>query len=351
MSVLFDARYPAETGVGRYVTALERELRLRGTLAYRFVRSDRRGPDDVVLPTRPFHIADQLALAWGLGRARPRLFHRPHFLAPLLWSGAVILTIHDVIPLEYPNSIAGGFARRIYPRLLRLSCARASLILVPSRATGDALVRHGLATQDRIVVTPPGPPSVPTCDGDEPVAERASILFIGDLKPHKNVGTLIRAYGGLTSEVRNRAPLVIVGDGPEMPALREQACALGLAADVRFLDHVDEERLPGLYAAARLLVVPSFVEGFGFPALDAMTRGIPVAISDVPALRETTGGAAAIFNPNDPGELRSLLISLLEDDQACANLQTLGRERARAFSWSTTARLTEGAYRRALAEQ
>src|SRR5438128_4517999 len=241
MSVVFDARYRSETGVGRYVEGLCHELERQERLQYTFLRHVS-ARISLRLATSPLTVADQLGLAVALRRLRPRLFHSPHFLVPVLWRGPMVVSIHDLIPLEYPESVGSLAARRLYPTLVRHACARSLRILVPSNATREALLRYGLARSDRIVVIPYGPPLLAHGDPLKPDVPKA-ILFVGALKPHKNVLTLLRAYSGLPARIRDQAPLLIVGDGPERDPLRQARDRLGMTPHVRFLGHVPDRCL------------------------------------------------------------------------------------------------------------
>src|SRR5206468_3409104 len=131
---------------------------------------------------------------------------------------------------------------------------------------------------------------------------------------------LLRAYSGLPARIRDQAPLLIVGDGPERDPLRQARDRLGMTPHVRFLGHVPDRCLSTLYAAARIVVVPSLAEGFAFPVVEAMARGVPVVASDIAALRETTAGASLTFDPRNSEALRDLLMRLVEDDGLRAEL-------------------------------
>jgi glycosyltransferase involved in cell wall biosynthesis len=170
------------------------------------------------------------------------------------------------------------------------------------------------------------------------------ILFVGDLKPHKNVPVLMHAYAHLPAGVRSSTRLVIVGDGPEKARLHARASELGIDAATAFLGHVPDRVLTGLYSGAAAVVLPSLAEGFGLPVLEAMSRGVPVVVSDVPALRETTADAGLRFDPRKPESLAAVLVDLLSDSSLRAEYGRRGRERAAAFSWERTAELTEAAY-------
>ena len=113
-------------------------------------------------------------------------------------------------------------------------------------------------------------------------------------------------------------------------------------------DWVDEADLEGLYRAASCFALPSLMEGFGLPVLEAMRRELPVACSDRPALREVAGDAALLFDPEDPASIASALGRILGDGALAARLRHAGLERCRRFTWARTARETVASYRRAL---
>ena len=108
---------------------------------------------------------------------------------------------------------------------------------------------------------------------------------------------------------------------------------------VRFLSYVPEDDLPGLYAGAMLTVIPSFDEGFGLPALEAMACGSPVLVSNRGALPEVVGAAAMIFDPGKPGDLKAALKCCLQDGDLRRSLKEKGSARAQAFTWQHSAEL------------
>jgi alpha-1,3-rhamnosyl/mannosyltransferase len=98
--------------------------------------------------------------------------------------------------------------------------------------------------------------------------------------------------------------------------------------------------VPSLYAGAAAFIFPSYLETFGHPSLEAMAAGVPLAASDIPVMREVLGEAAVYFDPHDVGAIESAVRSLLDDEDLRGRLIELGRERARSFTWSRTARET-----------
>jgi glycosyltransferase involved in cell wall biosynthesis len=160
-------------------------------------------------------------------------------------------------------------------------------------------------------------------------------------RPHKNLPRLIEALAGID----DRPVLVMPGYPTQHDAeLRDLAARLGVADDVRLLGWVSDADLEGLYALADAFAFPTLFEGFGLPVLEAMARGVPVACSDLPVLREVAGDAAVMFDPRDVSAIRSAIVQVLSGGADTA----AGRERAARFTWERTAELTVASYERAL---
>jgi glycosyltransferase involved in cell wall biosynthesis len=113
---------------------------------------------------------------------------------------------------------------------------------------------------------------------------------------------------------------------------------------VRFLEHVDDAELEGLWAVADCAAFPTRAEGFGLPVVEAMRHGVPVACSDLPVLREVGGDVPAYFDPDDAAGAAAAIVRAMADPGAVAR----GREHAAGFTWGETARRTLDAYERAL---
>lgn len=138
-----------------------------------------------------------------------------------------------------------------------------------------------------------------------------------------------------------KLPLVMVG--ASYRGFRDAGLTLthGAADVVRFADRVRTfAELASLYRAAVCLLFPSFYEGFGLPALEAMAHGCPVVASDIPALREVCGDAAVYCNPHDPSDIAERILMVASDSQLRERLRRFGLARAREFSWEKCARQT-----------
>lgn len=280
-------------------------------------------------------------------RLEPRLFHAtqpalmPHDL-PL------VATCHDLIPAAYRRDYLDGPGRaaeaRGYARYLeRLRGAR--LVMTPSQETAGDVVRLAGIDAARVRVIPwaaplPIPPMGEVPDGDY-------VLFSGALEPHKNARLAVAAIAHAAPGVR----LAMTGpwSSRRVDRLRRFATAVDADHRVVWLGYVPAERLAALRERAVAVVIPSWKEGFGLPALEAMAAGIPVIASDTPALREAGGDAARYLPLGDARLWGRTITELAQDRGERERLAAAGRAQAARFSWEAAARLTLAAYRDALA--
>ena len=182
------------------------------------------------------------------------------------------------------------------------------------------MIPHGIAAPPEV----PGAAVARTRDrlgaGGRPIA-----LSVATDVPHKNLAVLLRAVALLAPE--ERPLLVFAGFGTDAGALPGLVAELGLDDDVRLLGAVAPDDLEALYAQADVLVTATLYEGFGLPVLEAMARGVLVACSDLPVLREVAGDDAELLDPNDPASIAAALRRLLSGG---AGLEHRRRGRARA---------------------
>jgi glycosyltransferase involved in cell wall biosynthesis len=242
-------------------------------------------------------------------------------------------------------------------RLLVPAAARRSHRLIAiSQSTRRDLVEHLKVPAAKIDVVPQGaaPPGPATPERQLRerlgLGERPVVLSASAKRPHKNVGRLLDALGGIPPE---RRPLLVVPGYPTPyeAELRERAQQAGVAADVVWPAWLDDADLEGLYALAACVAFPSLYEGFGLPVVEAMLRGVPVACSDRSSLPEVAGDAALLFDPEDTGAIRAALERLLGDATLREQLIERGRERAARFTWERTADGTAATYARALSQR
>jgi glycosyltransferase involved in cell wall biosynthesis len=287
------------------------------------------------------------------------VFHATNFVAPPARRAATVVTIHDLTYLRHPEMVTAASARYrdLVPRALR----RGATVCSPTAAVGAEVADAYRLPPERLVVTPLGVgPAWRAATPPDPAWLAANglparyLLFVGNREPRKNLPTLLAAYrellaGRVPGAGRGAPgsavpPLVLVGP----PGWGEALDLAGLPAEaVRAPGYLPEDRLARVVAGAAALVFPSWYEGFGLPALEALACGTPVVASDLPALREVLGDQAELVPPGDAAALADALGRVLEDPGG-EPARAARRAHAAAFTWPACAQATLGAYRRAL---
>ena len=366
MRILFDYR-PAlkeRTGVGEYVhelaSALARRLEEHDRLILFTSSWSDRPAAGLALDWPHTEVLDRrvpvraLTLAWNRLQwpsiemlAGPLdIVHAPGPLLIPARTARQIVTVHDLDFLSHPERTTAEM-RRDYPALVRDHTSRAALVVVNSQDTARAVRNELNVSADRIVVCRPGVPGwigqvrprQPPTDG--------YVLFVGTLEPRKNLGVLLDAWERLAAGGTQLPRLKVAGGvrpGGEAWVRRMQQPAL--ADHVDYAGYVGADQRKTLYAGARLLVLPSFHEGFGLPVLEAMALGVPVVTSDRGALPEVAGNAGLIVPAEDPSALAAAISSVLNDPAAARAMIERGLARAATFTWDAAASGLYDAYRR-----
>lgn len=271
-----------------------------------------------------------------------------HSLHPLMMptrSGARFITVHDLFFLDAPDRTSAE-VRRDYARLARDHALRADAVVVNSEYTRNLAIDRLGVDRDRTVLCYPGAPEWPA--RPEPRA-LGPILFIGTIEPRKNLPGLLDAYALLAGP--GIPDLIVAGRLPP-PGSPDAAAMAATPADVRtrirYLDYVSDEDRLQLYRDASMLVIPSLDEGFGLPALEAMTLGVPVIASRRGSLPEVLGEAALFVEPDDPEAMAAAMKRVLDEAPVRQQLAAAGVARAREFRWETGAARVYEAYKSAV---
>jgi glycosyltransferase involved in cell wall biosynthesis len=356
-------------GAGRYATELVRALAelpeapALTVFVSRDVPETLTGPwaedvDVVRLPVASVgkqHLLAQMAALPALAaRRRVDVLHSPANIGPLVTPGtARVVTLLDVIWLRQGDAWEQGRTARMFGLVSRLCARNAHRILAISESARADIAAGLELSADRIDVAPLGvrPPTVSAARSPEATraelsaGERPIVLCVAQKRPYKNLAVLVRALEDLPE------PILVLPGAPtdHEQELRALADSLGVGDRVRFLSYISEQELEDLYRAATCFVLPSLIEGFGLPVLEAMARDLPVACSNRPALPEVVGDAAILFDPEDQQAVTRAIRELLEDADLRRKLVERGRQRVRLLSWSRTAEATVASYERAVA--
>lgn len=274
-------------------------------------------------------------------RERAALLHCPAAIGPSRGKVPLVVTVHDLLALEHPEWFAPANALQQRLVLLRLT-RRARAVIVPSRATRDALLERGGAEPERVHVVPFGV-GAPFSPGpvDEAALERLGVrrpyvLTVATLQPRKNLEAALAAQ----AQLGHRVQLVVAGGrGWADDAL---AARLSGVDGVVLTGRVSDAELVTLQRGAACLVHPSRHEGFGFPPLEAMACGTPVVCVDGGAVPELVGDAGVVVERDD--ELAGAIAAVVDDP---GDLGARGLERAAALSWEACGAATAAVYRAA----
>lgn len=350
-------------GIGTYVRSMMRRLPSVGIELEPVVAMHRRStlvggglPHARRLPLpRPL-----LYRQWTRGRppgvgGGASVVHAPSMAIPPRDERPLVVTVHDLNFREYPDAYpAAGLA--FHEAMLR-RLSDASLVIVPSRATAEALAASEYK-HDRVRVVPMGTdmeaPSIDERDrilGDLNI-QRPYVLWMGTLEPRKNPEGVMRGFvHALESDLPDAASLHLYMVGPRgwwSGDLAELISGRGLSDRVRRIDQQPIAVRAALYAGASAFVFPSLAEGFGLPILEAMSCGAPVVTSNRSSMPEVAGAAAEFCDPSDPVSIGSAIAKVLRDPDLAEDLRRAGYKRARDFSWERTARRTVACYREAM---
>ena len=370
MRIAIDARKLRDFGIGTYIRNILTELsRLDRENEYVVLCR----PDDVesgeilgrnfrMVPeaARPYSVEEQIRIPLALAREAVDLLHEPHYVLPPLVRCRSVVTIHDCIHLMFPQYLPGRLAH-IYAKGSMWSAARkANRILTVSEASKRDILRFFDVPPEKVVVIYNAIDERFLAPADQERMELVKqrfqldhpfVLYVGNIKPHKNIERLIDAFGRARSRgCPDDVKLVIIGDEiSKYPALRQSVHKHKLDKHVRFLGFQPMETLAAFYRLARAFVFPSLYEGFGLPPLEAMACGTPVVTSNVSSLPEVAGGAALLVDPYDAEAIAGGICQALTDEPLRAELIARGHARARSFSWAQSVRKIHDIYLEVLA--
>ena len=367
IKVGIDARMIAHSGIGTYLRNLLREIPRQNPAGMQFVLfgnpaffKDMNGSYALQDFRQPVYSLSEQA---GY-RSRLRsvdLWHAPHFNAPLASPARLVVTVHDLIPLIFSGRFFSKLHEIYITAMLKNILKTARRVIAVSHNTKGDLVHFFRVPENRIRVIHEGVSEHfrPVTDPGilEKVRSRYSLpqgqsflLYVGVLKPHKNLRLLVATIKRLRREQRLRETLVIVGakDARYAPEGRYLA-EIGSDEDLHYVERVEREDLPALYSSAKIFVMPSLYEGFGLPVLEAMACGTPVIAARRASLPEVAGEAALFFEPESGESLAEAVLKLTRDEALSKEMKARGELRARQFSWAKMTRETLDTYREALA--
>jgi glycosyltransferase involved in cell wall biosynthesis len=291
-----------------------------------------------------------LDLARKVRQDRPDMLH-VQYTSPIGCPVPVVVSVHDVSFLEHPEYFTRSRARQLQWTVRRTVHTAAKILTGTEFSRASILKVYGDLDENKVVVVPNAAASefrpISRDAAAAAVRERFSIggpfiLSVGDIQPRKNHIGLIRAFAKLVRAYPQlKQNLVLAGKETWFAdRVRDAALDSGVGDRILFTGFVSDSDLLQLYNACDLFVFPSFYEGFGLPALEAMACGRAVVCSNTTSLPEVVDGAAILFDPYVVDEMVRALADLLLDSELRARMERLGVQRAAHFSWQKTAQRT-----------
>ena len=340
-------RGPAAFAGGQPGSAAAQARGARAAPARVAIRTPRRPP----LPARLADWPEHLLLPLDLRAARPAIHHSLSIYRAALRPGVpTVMTMLDVVPLMWPQDyLRGGLTHR----LLYAAARHARLLLAISKTARRDVIAHLGVDPDRVLYIPVAAderfrPTDPRPARDRLGLRDPYLLYVGGLAtrdPRKNVEGLIDAFAAWWRSQQRSERLVLTGElGPAGEKLRARARRSG--APIAFTGFVADEQLPGLLCGATCLVTATRYEGFGLPALEAISCATPVVAFDAGAIPEVAGPGCLAVRDGDGAALMAAVARVCDEPELRARLSAKGLDHARGYSWRRTAELTWDAYER-----
>lgn len=347
MTLTIDARMIDDSGIGTYLKNLLPyvlevfTVRLLGNRAKLHRYSKRPNCQIIDFNAPLYSLKEQLLLPFIVPKTD--VFWAPHFNTPILPIRAKhrITTIHDVNHLSEITSLSRlkkKYSRILYENALR----RSSKIITVSNFSKKEILKYTDESPSKIKVIYCGvSEDFKTCKPLITELPTRYVLFVGNVKPHKNLITLLKAYSSLTKQLQGEVKLVVLGKktGFITPDkhIFEFIDTMNLTSAVYFTDYVKDKFVPSIYKNAELLVFPSMYEGFGLPLIEAMAVGTPVLSSNAGSLPEIGGLAVRYFDPLNVEDLASQLEQFLTDTGLQKQYVEKGLEHMKKFCWKKSA--------------
>jgi glycosyltransferase involved in cell wall biosynthesis len=375
-----DARFygPVGKGLGRYTKEIVDNI-IKLDRANEYViflrrenfndfKTDNPKVKKVLADIKWYGLAEQLIFPFLIWHERLNLMHFPHFNVPIFCPVKFVVTIHDLILVKFPTARATTLGPLVYNlknlayrAVISMAVKRARKILTVSEFTKKDIIGQFKINSEKILVTyegvaelcrtpsnilPPDKPACPVGRGGLRGVIGPYLLYVGNAYPHKNLEGLIKVF----SKININHPdlkLVLVGKEDYFYS-RLNDYAKNISQNIIFPGYVPDNDLRTLYTNATAYVFPSFYEGFGLPALEAMAEGLAVVSSNKTCLPEILGPAAVYFNPDDEADMKEKIELVINDERLRQDLRNRGFEQVKKYSWDRCAQQTLEIYKNSL---
>lgn len=268
------------------------------------------------------------------------MFFSPHYNIPLLYRGIQITTIHDLFHIAEENDNKTLIKKLYAKSMLSAALRKSRIVFTDSKFTLSEMIKYKLPGIEKVKVIHLG---ASFNDKDKALENKAQyIVYVGNVKPHKNLKRLITAYKIIHEKCNIKLPLMIVGEADNfitgIPGFKEEIIDSSWSKWIKFTGRVSDEELINIYRNASILVLPSLYEGFGLPPLEAMACGCPCVVSNVASLPEVCGDAALYCDPYSIDDIADKMHKIVVDFQLRKVMIEKGYKHIKKYSWDRTAK-------------
>ena len=400
MRIGIDCRLWSESGVGRYIRNLVKNIQLIDkeneyvlfvlskdcekfkVQSFDFARGKSSKFKVKVVNIRWHTVEEQIKFPSILNKENLDLMHFTYVSVPVFYNKPFVVTIHDLIPYHFPTGLATTLPLPLYKLKLlgykyvvSKAAQKAKKIIAVSNTTKDEIVDHLRVDPSKVVVAYEG--VVPQITNHKSqitnksqntkykILDTKYFLYVGNAYPHKNLERLLEAFklfchpeasaegSQILRSSQSDISLVLLGKGDYFyKRLKKKAKEMNLERSVIFYGEVIDSELNLFYKNALALVMPSFMEGFGLPALEAMANRCLVLASDISSLKEICGDAAIYFDPYDVKDMLKKMVNIYHSNDTYHYSEKIkaGFGRAKMFSWRKMVKETLGVYEAVLVD-
>ncbi len=357
MKIGIDARFWNQTGIGRYTRNLIKELqKIDKKNEYTlFIKSSDKTSIKKDVKNKNFKLTvadinwhslkEQFVFPKIIYKENLDLMHFPYFSVPVFYSKPYIVTIHDLIIDHHSTGKASTlpmpiykFKKLGYKFVIKSIAKKAIAIIVPSEATRMEVISHLKVNKDMIYITHEGSEIVNSSKTFSKESRDRYFLYVGNAYPHKNLEGLINAFKNLNNQFKDLKLFMVGKEDYFYKKIKNKINEDGLSKSVILTGRVTDEKLKELYRGAIALIMPSFMEGFGLPVIEAISNKCLVLASNIPSVKEICKNDAIYFDPYDIFDMEEKMIYVYKKKkQDFKNKIENAYKRASKFSWKKTA--------------
>lgn len=344
IKITIDARMIQSSGIGTYIENIIKRLTLKKndwifyllgnkTILNQYEFSGYKNVHLIECIAPIYSIREQFQLVRKIPKDS-HVFWSPHYNIPLLYTGKLLVTVHDVFHLAMSEFVS-GIHKKIYAMLMFQAVGkRVDTIVCVSNFTASELKKHIKIKPEKIKVIYNGiDESWFHIQKKAPIHDKPYLLYVGNIKPHKNLVRLLRAFQLIKDKIPHDLVLVGKKDGFITGDTAVVKLAEQLEGRVIFSGYVEDEELKQYFVQATAFVFPSLYEGFGLPPLEAMACGCPVIVSNTASLPEVCGERAIYCDPYDEKDIAEKILQLIKNKSILNKKIDVYKKDVHLFSW------------------